>query len=597
MHPCHTFLKPLVILTILLFMLIKLDVMAESRVALVIGNSEYKNHNWSQLSNASNDAKSIKEVLIKYGFNPIIYGKNLTQKEMESKLQEFVQHLTPISVGLFYYAGHGVQVEGENYLIPIENEFNINDINQAKLDIRHGSISAQQVIDKMQHSRLNIIILDACRENPLNASRSAGTKGGLSQMYAPFKSSFFFKKLPSRGPTKIATNLATGTIIGYATAPNQTASDFEHEGDHNGFYTKYLLKAMSQPGISIETILKQTATQVAYASEGTQIPWRNSSLLGGDFCFTPCKTQEQVYFINVSKNSMEEKEIVFLKSKQAQRKWIESSILFQDYLQDGSLGPEMVVIPAGVFTMGDIQNNGDRDEKPIHKVTLKQFAIGRYEVTVGEFQQFVQTTNYQTHSEVDSKGCYVRRGQRGWGWREKANWQNSYIEKQGAKHPVVCVNWNDAIAYVEWLKEQTGQPYSLPSEAQWEYMARSNTHSDYWWGNKMGNNQANCWETSRWHQTTSPVGSFPANSFKVYDTIGNVWEWVADDWHCHYGGAPYNSEVCQENENGKYGKYRILRGGSWVSQPLNCRVSERFKVVPTKSTARIGFRVAIKELN
>jgi len=571
-------------------MLIKLDVMAESRVALVIGNSEYKNSNWQRLSNASNDAESIRDVLKKYAFDPIIYGKNLTQKEMESKLQEFVQHLTPTSVGLFYYAGHGVQIDGENYLIPIENAFNINDTNQAKLDIKHGSISAQLLVEKMQHSRLNIIILDACRENPLSTSRGVGTKG-FSQMYAPFQSGSFFKKQQSRGIANIATNLAlaTGTIIGYATAPNQTAADFENEGERNGFYTKYLLQAMNQPGLSIETIFKQTATQVAYASGGKQIPWRNSALLGGDFCFTSCGDEVKPLPQPTVVPEVVPEEVV-----PEQRKWIEPSLLFQDYLQDGSLAPEMVVIPAGGFKMGDIQNNGDRDEKPIHDVNLKEFAVGRYEVTVSEFQEFVQTTNYQTDAETNGKGCYVRRGQRGWGWREKANWQNSYIEKQGAKHPVVCVSWNDAIAYIEWLKEQTGQPYSLPSEAQWEYMARSNTHSDYWWGNQMGNNQANCWETSRWYQTISPVGSFPPNSFKVYDTIGNVWEWVADNWHNHYGGAPRNGEVWQESGDQKY---RILRGGSWVSQPLNCRVSERFKVVPTKSTARFGFRVAIKELN
>jgi len=581
MYLYNMFLKPSIISTVLLFMLIKLDVMAESRVALVIGNSDYEN-GWSDLPNAGNDADDIAEVLKKYNFKVFNY-KNLTILEMEKQVDNFMRYLAPNAIGLFYYAGHGVQIDMANYLVPV-------DVGSSNIEttVKRTSFPAKEIVKQMQarSSGLNIVILDACRNNPFASSRGLS---GLSAM-----------SVQSRGITGIAihqaanSSTASGIIIGYATAPNQTAS--ENPDERNGLFTKHLLQAIKTKGLTIEYVLKQTATQVAKESNNEQIPWRDSSLLGEDFCFTPCG--DEVKPLPPHHGDEEVKPLpsppVVPEPINKQRKWIEPSLVFQDSLQDGGLGPEMVVIPAGRFKMGDIQNNGDRDEKPIHDVTLKQFAVGRYEVTVNEFQQFVQTTNYQTSAETNGKGCYVRRSGIGWGWREKANWQNSYIEKQGVKHPVVCVNWNDAIAYVEWLQEQTGQPYSLPSEAQWEYMARSNTHSDYWWGNQMDNNQANCWKISRWHQSISPVGSFLPNSFKIYDTIGNVWEWVTDNWHNQYNGAPINGEVWQE---GGDNTYRILRGGSWVSQPLNCRVSERFKAVPTRSTARIGFRVAIKELN
>ncbi|MEN8221031.1 MAG: SUMF1/EgtB/PvdO family nonheme iron enzyme [Pseudomonadota bacterium] len=133
--------------------------------------------------------------------------------------------------------------------------------------------------------------------------------------------------------------------------------------------------------------------------------------------------------------------------------------VFRDRLKDGSLGPEMVWIPAGTFRMGDIQGGGHDNEKPVHQVSVSRFAIGKYEVTFAEYDKFAQATGRKKPND------------RGWG---------------RGNRPVINVSWHDATAYAEWLSQQTGQKYRLPTEAEWEYAARAGTTTKYWWGNQMG---------------------------------------------------------------------------------------------------------------
>ena len=137
--------------------------------------------------------------------------------------------------------------------------------------------------------------------------------------------------------------------------------------------------------------------------------------------------------------------------------------VFRDRLKNGSKGPEMVWIPAGTFRMGDIQGGGDSDEKPVHRVSVNKFAMGRYEVTFAEYDQFAQATGRKKPND------------QGWG---------------PGNRPVINVSWDDATAYTEWLSQQTGQSYRLPTEAEWEYAARAGSETKYWWGNKIGSNKA-----------------------------------------------------------------------------------------------------------
>ncbi len=264
--------------------------------------------------------------------------------------------------------------------------------------------------------------------------------------------------------------------------------------------------------------------------------------------------------------------------------------VFQDQLKNGVLVPKMVVIPAGGFRMGDIQGGGDSDEKPVHWVDINyQFAAGKYEVKVGEFRQFVNATNYKTDAEKGD-GCHVYDGS--WGKRDDANWRNPYFP-QTNNQPVVCISWNDAVAYTKWLSKQTAKEYRLPSEAEWEYVARAGTATKQWWGNSIGKNRASCdgcgakwgWDAEK---MTAPVGSFSANKFGLYDTVGNVWDWCADKWHGNYKNAPTNGSIWDYATSNKS---RVLRGGSWYDSHNDSRSADSLRYNPDDESNFIGFRV------
>jgi len=145
------------------------------------------------------------------------------------------------------------------------------------------------------------------------------------------------------------------------------------------------------------------------------------------------------------------------------------------------------------------------------------------------------------------------------------------------------------MVYIEWLSQQTKHQYRLPTEAQWEYAARAGTETDYWWGNEIGTNRANCHGSgSQWSdKQTSPVGSFEPNPFGLYDTVGNVWEWCADPWHDNYENAPIDGRIWEDAGQ----NVRLLRGGSFVSNPLYCRAANRYGNSSDRRGSRGGVRV------
>lgn len=221
---------------------------SEKRVVLVIGNGTY----WtSPLRNPVHDARAMARALSEVGFEVLAY-ENLSQKEMKRTFLKFRDHLRG-GVGLFYFAGHGVQVNGRNYLIPIDVEI------QSEEEVEVESVDVANVLARMEtaKNRLNIVILDACRDNPFGRSFRSSARG-LASIDAP-----------------------TGTIIAYATAPGKVARDGEGQ---NGLYTGELLKAMRVPGMKIEEVFKRVRQAVQGQTRGEQVPWEASSLVG-DFMF------------------------------------------------------------------------------------------------------------------------------------------------------------------------------------------------------------------------------------------------------------------------------------------------------------------------
>jgi len=231
----------------------------------------------------------------------------------------------------------------------------------------------------------------------------------------------------------------------------------------------------------------------------------------------------------------------------------------------GAIAAGMVVIPTGAYQMGC--STGDRDcsddEHPPHRVSVKSFRMGKFEVTQAQ-------------------------------WRAVMGTNPAHF--QGDDWPVEYVSWNDIQEFLQRLNVgNPGPPYRLPSEAEWEYAARAGTQTPWWWGWDIGTGYANCNGCgSRWEgQVTAPVGSFPANPLGLHDTAGNVWEWVADCWHPSYRGAPADGSAWLENCTGSR---RVLRGGSWFDKPGYVRVSNRVSFDLDSHNDNYGLRLA-QDLN
>jgi tetratricopeptide (TPR) repeat protein len=225
----------------------------QKKLALIIGNATYQHG--GALKNPVNDARSMAKTLEALGFEVMKY-ENITQNQMKQAINSYGIKLKDYEIGLFYYAGHGIQHKGTNFMIPIEAELN------AAEQIEFDCVPADRVLAFMEsaNTKMNIIIMDACRNNPFERSWNRSSQGnGLAMMNAP-----------------------TGTLIAYATAPGRVASDGENS---NGLYTSVLLKYMNEPGLNIEQIFKRVRTEVSEKSFGAQVPWETTSLTGGDFYF------------------------------------------------------------------------------------------------------------------------------------------------------------------------------------------------------------------------------------------------------------------------------------------------------------------------
>lgn len=254
--------------------------------------------------------------------------------------------------------------------------------------------------------------------------------------------------------------------------------------------------------------------------------------------------------------------------------------------QDGNDFPEMIVIPAGEFSMGSPETYelANRDELPQHNVRIaRAFALARYEQTVAQFARFVAETGYRTEAERNPKEGIRQPG----GIISNRSWRDPDFE-QGGDHPVVAVSWNDAIAYTTWLSKRTGNTYRLPSESEWEYAARAGTTTIYPWGDAPDANHAKLAGFKYQWFKTAPVGSFDPNQFGLYDMIGNVWEWVQDCWNEDYSGGPADGRAWESGDC----DLRIARGGSYATDPKVARVAFRYRYGASLPASHIGFRVA-----
>lgn len=277
--------------------------------------------------------------------------------------------------------------------------------------------------------------------------------------------------------------------------------------------------------------------------------------------------------------------------------------------------PEMVVIPAGSVVIGSGVEETTREnvpeaisvrDRPLHQVTIaRPFAVGRFEVTKEQYAFFIKETG-----NTSATGCNiwdfaaVR-----WNLDPEKSWRDPGFS-QGDNEPALCVSWDDAKAFVEWLGHSTGKRYRLLTEAEWEYAARAGSTTARFWGD--GRDQACIYSNSfdlsaanrlatpearknpdkyfacdDGHIFTAPVGSYQPNAFGLFDVIGNAWEWVEDCFHDTYDGAPTDGSAWTEGEC----KYRVNRGGGWGNPPGYSRLGRRDKLVPDLRGQTVGLRV------
>lgn len=585
---------------------------SSKRIALVIGNGAYASA--PTLKNPPNDARDMAATLKMLGFD-VTSGINVNQRDMKRLIREFGQKLKSGGSGLFYYAGHGVQSNGRNYLIPVEADI------QSEAEVEDSSVDVSLVLKYMDEAQngLNVVILDACRNNPFSRSfRSASS--GLAQVDAP-----------------------TGTLIAYATAPGHVASDGTAQ---NGLYTSELLKQMRVPGLSATEMFMRVRAEVMKQTANKQVPWEASSLVGSFYFASPKNTEgtrtsepasetkidvvavEREYWetIRGSNDTQDYKDYLqtypngayagVARAKIRQLKPAKNTRPVDSQPSNAqpsnsggnktsepasaaktSASPpkgfrsqqeiEMVYIPPGQFMMG--AENGQPSEKPVHRVMISHgFYMGKYEVTQAQWQAVMGTSVRQQRDKRD--GSYNLMG-------------------EGDSYPMYFVSWNEAQEFVRKLNEiNNDYSYHLPTEAQWEYACRADTTGDYagtldamaWYGNNSGEHYLDLAELVRTDNEnfikrlyangnqTHPVGTKQANAYGLYDMYGNVTEWCEDWYHGTYAGGPTDGSAWL---SGGEQKDRVLRGGSWLNTAAGSRSANRGRSFPDDRFSNRGFRV------
>jgi formylglycine-generating enzyme required for sulfatase activity len=579
---------------------------AEKRVALVIGNGKYINA--GALANPVNDASDMAAALKGIGFT-VVSGFDLDKPVAEKKIREFAGHLAGAETGVFFYAGHGLQVAGTNYIVPVDAQLSTADALEFEM-IKLESV--QRIMENA--AKTNILFLDACRNNPLarNLARALGTRGGtIGRGLAPAESGI-------------------GTLISFSTQPGNVAKD---GSERNSPFTGPLVKRIAAPGEDILTALTAVRNEVLAATRETQVPWENHALRA-KFYFNPAPAapavppQAQAPLSEAAQAWAQIKDSRDIAIVEGFRKQYGAANPLYDALaaqrlaelrpaqvavaappkpapvppagacKDGLLVsvavgkppcikpgsaegfkdcktcPEMVVIPAGSFTMGAPAEEPGRwgDEGPQHDVRIAEpFAVGRFSLTFAEWDVCVA-----------DGGCGgYRPDDQGWGRGDR---------------PVINVSFDDAKAYAKWISKKTGKNYRLLSEAEREYVTRAGTRTVFWWGSSISTEQANYIDAKGIRGSTLPVESFQPHPWGLYQVHGNVQEWTEDCWNKTYEGAPQDGSAWTAGDCSK----RVIRGGSWFGNSSRLHAAARGKEVVAdrgeddEALGRdsIGFRLA-----
>jgi len=600
-------------------------------IALVVGNEAYSS---DPLRNPVNDARAMSAMLRASGFE-VMHHENENRSRMQEAIRDFGHRLQRSSVGLFYFAGHGIHVGDRTVLLPVDAD------SSAPASLLTKGIDLQLVhqgMSSLRPGKQNLVILDTCLNNPF------GMADTLPRMPIP--------------PTQ--------TMVVYATAPGTVASDGTAREGH-GMFTAQLLKALSASGQHDANLFRSVAATVRAASSGRQAPLI-ASLSSPDTSFTtpvpPSRistptTAQQLAGITADdaarsrailpKDSAEQYELAFWDSIKDSNHVSD----YEAYLQAYPKGRFAALAKARIERLKTAEKADAKSEKPAPATKplperpraapapkaqpdrerpaaapqakpqetpapAEQPAQGKLPsptVGISELKDcpscptmialpagvFTMGSNFGDPSEKPAHRVTID-APFAIGKHEVTVEQWNACAEDGScpripnssdrspKTPVRDVSWDDAQLYVKWLSKASGKTYRLPTEAEWEYAARGGTLSRYWWGEQMRQGMANCKDCGKPWDAANPadVGSFAANPFGLHDMSGSVWEWVSDCWHTSFKGAPTNGKAwdapnCRE---------RVIRGGSWRDGTTYMPSSTRFKYAATVRHSQNGFRVA-----
>jgi formylglycine-generating enzyme required for sulfatase activity len=621
------------VVTVLLVLLIPFVAQAETRFALLIGNQGYST-SVGTLKNPFNDIAVVGGALSKQGFEVLPPIKDAKRSAMLGGVRDLVRRLNAAgagAIGFIYYSGHGAAEKDTNinYLIPVDASA------PGTTAFWDDSVKLDDVLRLLDGARsaAKFIVFDACR----------------NELQLPTKDT-------SKGLVPVAEQ--QGMFIAYASAPGRTASDM---GDKSGPYAAALAAELGRPGLDHLDLFQNVKEVVLASTGGAQQPWESNGLgrriyLTGQPKPAPLpevseasrewarvdktsvaalKAFERHYrgspeadYAHWRIDSLKQQVPVVVPPQAAsspseskptpaialipliplqrcdvdgieiavgeknERRCFKTGAGQSEYFKDCPDCPEMVVVPAGPFTMGSPTDEPQRieNEDQLPAVIAKPFAIGRFAVTRGEFAAFVAATGHKTDG-----ACWTHTDTE---WKKQAdrNWSSPGF-MQNDRHPVVCVNWDDAKAYAAWLSKKTGKTYRLPSEAEREYATRAGTTTPFWWGSAISPQQANYNGTAdpykgggskgEWRKATVPVDSFKANPWRLYNVHGNVWEWTEDCRNDKNAGNPGDGSARTSGDCSR----RVVRGGSWPNYPYMLR-SARRNWLATVRYHHQGFRVA-----
>jgi formylglycine-generating enzyme required for sulfatase activity len=597
----------------------------DKRIALLIGNRGYQPA-VGELKNPHNDIELMGGALKAIGFQNPTLMKDARRSQILVAVRQYAARLAaagPGAIGFLYYSGHGAAEQGTNtnYLIPVD----ATDPNSASFwdeSVRLEEIT-RLMLDRAPQAA-HFVVFDACR-NELRLS----------------------DKTASKGFATVAT--LRGMFVAFASEFGRTASD---SGDRSGPYAAALAAELVKPGQSHLDLFQNVKEAVARQTGGRQSPWELNGLSQRVHLVPAAASPappplavpaasprvseaaeawdrvkgitsivvleafadryKDTFYSELARARIDElkRQAVAVAAPPTapapparcdgvevtvgagnERRCLKPGAGKTDWFEDCPECPEMVIAPAGRFTMGSPTDELEpfEWEDQVSVTIAKPLAVGRFAVTRGEFAAFVAATGHKTDG-----GCQVFMGTE-WKLQADASWRSVGFG-QTDRHPVVCVNWNDAKAYAEWLSKATGKSYRLLSESEREYVARAGTTTPFWWGSTISTGQANyngdhvyaSGAKGEYRKVTVAVDSFSANPWGLYNVHGNVWEWAEDCWNDKNSGKPGSGSARTSGDCGS----RVLRGGSWKNVPQYLRSAHRFGNSPVNRDDNLGFRVA-----